>query len=152
MNSKIIKAGILLVSLLLVAVLVIGCTGGPNYGFNKTTGGGWFIDKTTGDKVTLGFTAQPTGVGTAKGEFQIVDHGTKTNLHGTFTTTSTGAGDAGYTTFAGTCRIDGVDSDFTVWFFDGGQGKTGIGDQIGIQVGSFYGNGVLQGGNIQVHK
>jgi hypothetical protein len=128
----------------------VGC--GPNFGFNKTTGGGWFIDDTTGNKITLGFTAQPTGVGTAKGGFQIVDHGTKTDLHGTFTATSTGAGDAGYTTFAGTCTMDGVDSDFMVWFFDGGQGKAGTGDKIGIQVGSFIGYGVLQGGNIQVHK
>jgi len=112
------KAKYALVVLLVAALALIG-TG------CKATGGGWFNDIDDG-KVTFGFNAQSTSGETdapsppsqlpgewetmaAKGQFQMVVHGTKDNptktrMHGTFTGTwvSSQTGDESY--FCGTAR------------------------------------------------
>lgn len=148
MKGKITKAVTVLVSLLLVALIAVGCGPTPT-GFNKTTGGGWLIDESTGSKITFGFTAQPMGDGTAKGQFQLVDHGTNQHVHGVFTTTATQVGEPGLTCFSGIYSMDGVEYPVTAWFFDGGEGKSGTGDKVGITVGA---NTYIGKGNIQVHK
>ena len=84
--------GKLALSILLVAVLALG-----GIGCSKVTGGGKFTNEffpDYGNKITFGFTAQPLdeesdlpGMTKAKGQFQLVDHTTKTRIHGTFTGT-----------------------------------------------------------------
>jgi hypothetical protein len=119
MKGKITKAVTVLVSLLLVALIAVGCGPTPT-GFNKTTGGGWLIDESTGSKI-----------------------------HGVFTTTATQVGEPGLTCFSGIYSMDGVEYPVTAWFFDGGEGKSGTGDKVGITVGA---NTYIGKGNIQVHK
>ena len=149
-----------LVVALLIAVLAIG-----SLGCNKVTGGGQFTDEWTGNKVTFGFNAQPiasedsvfTG---AKGQFQLIDHDAKTNIHGTF--------DTGYNApsfdpedptlpptswFSGTCSIDGEgEYYFEVTATDNGNSSLGVGDYILIMAGPYTYQGYLESGNIQVHK
>jgi len=171
------KAKLALVVLLVSALALIG-TG------CKATGGGWFNDIDDG-KVTFGFNAQSTGgdadvpspppwlseweTMAAKGQLQMVVHGTKDNptktrVHGTFTGTwvSNQTGDESY--FCGTCSRNGGDPEpFFIRCRDLGEPGFSKGDQMIIVIGtmdpkppwpsdvSIY-DGVLQGGNIQVHK
>jgi len=149
---------------LLVLVLALAGTG-----CSKVTGGGWFNDFSAG-KVTFGFNAQPTEpydpsadslqeIG-AKGQFQLVAHGTKTVIHGTFTG-SWMTDDPNFSRFSGTCTINGTDvQPFNVQFYDNGDGKLEKGDGIIVHIGGtspmdpivlMY-SGDLGGGNIQIHK
>jgi hypothetical protein len=147
-------------ALVVVLVAVLALAG---VGCNKVTGGGWFIDTGTGNKITIGFNAQPTGVPTveaslvdpitAKGQFELIDHDSKTRVHGSFegTYASTGEG-ASY--FEGTCSVNGGESEsFWVLASDDIDFGDGPVDSIEISIGDghLYYNGVLQGGNIQVH-
>ena len=153
------KAKLTLV-VLVVAVLALG-----GVGCNKVTGGGRFIDVATGNKITFGFNAQPTGDGPpladAKGQFQLIDHGTKTRIHGTFTATQ-GAVDPSTSYFSGTSSINGEgEYDFWIISTDGGKPGFGEGDSVEIAIGSsnpsdmswiYHYNGVLQQGNLKVHE
>ena len=135
--------------ILLVAVLALG-----GMGCNKVTGGGWFTDVSTGHKITFGFNAQPTGDGSAKGQFQLVDHDSKTRIHGTFTGTLTETSPSG-SNFWGTCSINGTsDHNLFIWCQDDGDDfGQGSGDLIGIFIYGYRDfSGNLTGGNIQVHK
>ena len=139
--------------LTLVAVLALlgaGCTVAK-----KTTGGGWFIDDESGGRITFGFTAQPTDGLEAKGQFQLVDHGTKMRVHGTFLGTFM-VSDPTESGFHGTCSINGEgDYGFLVILEDMGEPGVSAGDSVEIYVGSqpvLHYHGVLGGGNIQVHK
>ncbi len=125
----------------------------------KTTGGGWFIDQ-YGSKVTFGFTAKPVGepvggIQEAKGKFQLVDHGTKTRIHGDFSTTSSDTHST-WSTFGGPCTVNGEDGySFAVIVSDRGEPSFSAGDLIDITISGptdyrYY--GVLKGGNIQIHK
>ena len=168
------KAKLALVVLLVAALALVGAG-------CKATGGGWFNDIDDG-KVTFGFNAQSTSGDTdgpppppggwetmaAKGQFQMVVHGTKDNptktrMHGTFTGTwvSSQTGDESF--FWGTGSRNGGDSEpFFMRCRDFGEPGFGEGDQIMIVIGtmditppwppdvSFY-DGVLERGNIQVH-
>jgi len=127
----------------------------------KTTGGGWFIDQ-EGNKITFGFTAQPVGepgdiTQEAKGKFQLVDHGTKTRIHGTFTTTFTVSDTPSTESFFwGPCTVNGVDGySFYVMVSDYGEPALSAGDEIEIKVmgeEEHFHYGFLRGGNIQIHK
>lgn len=155
-----------LVVALLVVVLALAGTG------CKVTGGGWFNDFDAG-KVTFGFNAQSTEpydpeadpfqeIG-AKGQFQLVAHGTDTVIHGTFTGTWNmfDPEEAEYPRFFGTCTINGTDvQPFNVQFYDNGAKGPNKGDGIIVHVGAtdpfdsivlMY-SGNLTGGNIQIHK
>ncbi len=143
----------LALSILLVAALALFGTG-----CNKATGGGKFTDEWTGNKVTFGFNGQPTSGGetpfvNAKGQFQLVDHGTKTNIHGTFTGTYD-SNDETASWFSGTCSINGEGENyFDVTVTDLSKPGIGAGDYIVVLitgVGTYQ--GYLEGGNIQVHK
>jgi len=172
------KAKLALVVLLVAALALIG-TG------CKATGGGRFNDVQHG-KVTFAFNAQSTSGETdapspppmlpgewetmaAKGQFQMVVHGTKdsptkTRMHGTFTGTwvNSQTGDQSY--FCGTGSINGgAPEPFYIRCQDLGEPGFGEGDQIIIVIGtmdpkppwppgfSLY-SGTLEAGNIKVHK
>ncbi len=145
-----VKAKWALVVLLVAALAAVGV------GCNKVTGGGWFIDEDTDHKITLGFTAQPTGDESAKGQFQLVDHFYKPPLriHGTFIATSDEI-DPNESAFAGTCSINGQgEYDFGVIWEDYGEPGVSAGDYLEIGVDSspeIHYSGYLSGGNIQVH-
>ncbi len=128
----------------------------------KTTGGGWFINENgeNGSKVTFGFTAHPVGepvgdIQEAKGKFQLVDHGTKTRIHGTFSTTASDT-DSTWSTFGGPCTVNGEDGySFAVIVSDRGEPSFSAGDLIDISIWGptdYRYFGVLRGGNIQIHK
>lgn len=156
---------------ILVAVLALG-----GMGCNKVTGGGSFNDSQAG-KITFGFNAQPLGDQSdwyitpfppeppeefvdAKGQFQMVIHGSKTKIHGTFEGTYAYMQPDSDAQFYGTCLIDGVPTDFTVRVVDDDKAGLGTGDLISIFIGTkdpsifdtpTY-SGILQGGNIKVHE
>ena len=94
-----------LVLLLSVALTVVGL------GCGRTTGGGWFVNEEDGALVTFGFTVQLIDEeGSARGQFQLVDHGSSppTRIHGEFTATYSD-GIAGFSGYEGTCSINGED-------------------------------------------
>jgi len=154
--------GKLALSILLVAVLALVGTG-----CDKVTGGGQFTDEWTGHKITFGFNAKPLDPLNedagypfikAKGQFQMVDHGTKTRIHGTFDGTYIEPSEEA-SWFSGRCSVNGEgDVYFEITATDLGKPGLGAGDHIFIMVGEFgdpdlltY-EGVLNGGNIQGHK
>ena len=136
---------------LLVAVLAVVAGGGEAAaGGNKTTGGatggGWFIDWWSEQKITFGFNARPTGDESAEGEFQLVDHDSKTRIHGTFHSKIGRK-------FHGTCSING-EGDYTFFVICRDGGEPGIGkDFINIRITGYrFYYGYLQGGNIKLHE
>ena len=158
----------LALSILLVAALALfgmGC---------KATGGGRFINEiypNYGSKITFGFNAHQTGPSNpdpsfppaeieAKGQFHLVDHGSKTKIHGTFTGTwEPIEGVEGDPSFFGTCTTNGGNPEpFNVTFHDSGEPGPSKGDGIIVRIGttSLLGlptyAGTLSAGNIQVHK
>jgi hypothetical protein len=147
------------VKLVLICILVVALTvfllGCP-----KTTGGGGFIDENTGDKITFGFNAQPVGAPlpdgsqNAKGQFELIDHTTKINIHGDFTITDATTND-GASIFAGNCSVNGVEG-YTIGIAVTDNGKPGVdpGDYISVEVSGpsdYSYSGYLQQGNIKVH-
>ena len=108
---RILSFGLVLLILISVLLLGIGC--------NKITGGGWFIDENTGNKITFGLNAQPldeplivemngeTFEGLyAKGQLQLIDHVTKERIHCTFVGTANGS-DPTVSDFGGPATING---------------------------------------------
>ena len=81
----------------------------------KQTGGGWFIEWYTGNKVTFSFTAQtlepftetPSYI-SAKGEFQLIDHIEKTRIHGTIDYWYCLPDTPWWGDWRGECSIDGI--------------------------------------------
>jgi len=168
----------LVLSILLVAALALVGTG-----CNKVTGGGWFNDVRYG-KVTFGFNAQPTEAGMdlppgpipwplstyptidAKGQFQLVAHGTedypKMKIHGTFTGTYAYIQPENSAYFSGTCLVNGTETkDFYIVYFgddfpepQGTPIKIGIGTTDPMANGSdiITLSGTLGGGTLKVHK
>ena len=153
----------------LAIILMVGLLAGT-MGCKKTTGGGWFIDEFTGNKVTFGFNAQPVGepwidpygnwYRDAKGQFQLIDHGAKIRIHGTFTTTwaEDGTNETDFVSYD--ASVNGVGGyGVCVLLRDYGEPGPSAGDAIAIPwVRDSFGNvvydaqGYLGGGNIQVHK
>lgn len=98
----------------------------------------------------------------AKGQFQLVAHESKTRIHGEF------EGAFAYTEpdtdfyFYGTCSVNGTDIyNFWVAGVDDDKNGLGAGDEIAIGIGgnpwppsgnTYLFGGILQGGNITVHK
>ena len=143
------KAKSVLVAFLVAALALIGT------GCSKTTGGGWFIDEgmSSGNKITFGFNAQPTGGELAKGQFQLIDHGSKVRIHGSFEGTYEET-DPIESFFWGTCTIDG-EGPYSLQLRVEDLGKPGFGqgDMIDVFIfgyGTLYGE--LGGGNIKGHK
>ncbi|MFC1932532.1 post-COAP-1 domain-containing protein [Chloroflexota bacterium] len=145
-----------LVILLAAALTLVAGGGAVAAGVQgkTTTGGGWFDDSLSGNKITFGFNARDTGDGAVEGEFQLVDHGPTTNIHGTFTRLSTSGS---LSLLWGTCSIDG-EGDYTLSIICVDNGEPGIGiDTIKIVIFDIYFPikiyiGTLGGGNLQVHK
>ena len=134
-----------LVLLLLVALAVVG----P--GCVAATGGGWFVNEADGALVTFGFNAQPIddGPNTARGQFQLVDHGTRppTRIHGEFTATYSNA----IVGYQGMCSIDGEDGhSFLVSIVEEGDGPKLV-LYLDGEVDPAY-KGVLGGGTIRGHE
>ena len=82
--KKLIKPIVCLAILLVAIALLTGCLGNVD----KATGGGWFIDKNTGNKCTFGFNANlkdnTEAVNNDKiyiGQFQFKDHETGQKIH-----------------------------------------------------------------------
>jgi len=133
------------------------------------TGGGWFIDWDSENKITFGINAQsldePSDLDPqlcqAKGQIQLIDHGTRERIHGTFIISGLGVGSKSYVSNSGgPATINGEDGYIVVVeVHDMGEPGIQAGDFIGVQVfdednpGSpvrEY-HGWLGGGNIQVH-
>jgi hypothetical protein len=143
---------VLLLSFGLIGVLA-GCIDYPS---QKTTGGGWFTDNITGNKVNFGFNAQPIDETEAKGKFQLVDSANKVRIHGTLDTTLEVTSPDVSAHFQGTCSINGEGSyNLTAYFIDIGEPGITAGDAIGIEIGTepptlYF--GWIGGGNIQIHR
>jgi hypothetical protein len=174
------KLALVVASIAVLAVVGVGC--------GKVTGGGWFYDEQLGDKVTVTANAQQTsdvtewlpdmvglvGKADAKGEFQLVDHVTKTNIHGTFTGTYAGSLADNFATeepvfgavYWGICSVNGgADEPFWVEFFcdTDFNPEDGVGpiDYVRISIGpaeypdigeNVMYSGEIKGGNMMVHK
>ena len=147
----------LALAVFLVAVLAltgVGCT-------SKVTGGGWFINTAPGDslehRITFGFNAQLVDVedGTVKGQFQLIDHDAKTNIHGTFESMTLAGEWAGVCMVKGEGMVDGEYLPFTLHVIDIGEPAPGPGDIVHIEIGEpvlYVYSGNLGGGNIQAHE
>ena len=144
------KLALVLILVTVVALSAVGCV-------YKTTGGGFIIDDDTDAKITFGFVANPTDCGGAKGQFQLVDHGTKppTRVHGTFEWVDLfPSSEQG---FWGECYIGKDDGPHTFMAYadDKGEPGLGAGDWVMIVIfnpgGPTVYAGELEGGNIQVH-
>jgi len=153
-----LKIGLGLLLIVALLVTMTACTG-PSV---KTTGGGWFTDCKTLDKITFGFTAIPTGDDKcAKGQFELIDHvgkGGNVNIHGEFNKLGIVNPNFNTTKFFGTCSINGQrEYDFEVQFTDNGNPGVDPGDMIKVYIsgwGSKYKAdyyGELGGGNIVIH-
>lgn len=176
------KAKLALVGVLVAVLALAGA------GCGKVTGGGWFYDEQTENRVTIGATAQPgefiewyipeeLGIAEAKGQFQLVDHGTntgtRTTIHGTFTRTYVGSmvdafddsDEEGYiAVYWGICSVNGEEdvpfwAEFYCEYVDPDTLEGPI-DYVYISIGTDeYGIpgdivycGEIQGGNMMVHK
>lgn len=154
--------GLLLVIILSVALVTIaGC---ETYNSGKVTGGGSFINGSAdqaaqvvvpspGDKITFGFNAQPVNGGPAKGEFQLIDHTTNTNIHGTFDVAIDVVNPV-FSDFSGSATINGeAGHSIEVTFYDSGMKGSNKGDGVLVSIdGAPTYDGILQGGNITIHK
>jgi|WetSurMetagenome_2_1015567.scaffolds.fasta_scaffold568668_1 hypothetical protein len=168
MKSKYFLVFILTTLLTLIALAGTSCF---DAGYNKTTGGGWFYN--TGlpgypgynpdstQKITFGFNAQPVGdptLGNTKGDFQLVDHDNKINIHGTFTSTNRNTATTnGLTQFLGTAQINGQKFNLNCVFYDASfNGTYGALDGVVVyadnDVAVYAYGGVLGGGNIKLRK
>ena len=138
-----------LVIALLIAVLALGGMG--CVGEAKTTGGGQFTNTALGQpasKITFGFNAEASiEDGTTKGQFQLIDHDTKTRIHGSF------EGESSIEGFTGTCTINGEGSyPFVLSVVDAGEPGSAAGDLVNVWInGTLMYSGYLEGGNIQYH-
>jgi hypothetical protein len=166
-----VRLGLVILLVVSLAVFTLGCP--------KTTGGGWFYDEDTGDKITFGFNAKPVGAPyncgrygdemncqDAKGKFQLVDHNDPlvedddTVVHGSFFVTVEGESVWGYVTFGGTCRVNGTgEYDFDVVLYDEDLGGLGQGDWVELTIYNvggenlyYSGNVAAGGGNIKIHS
>ena len=138
--------------ILLVAVLALVGTG--CYSSAKATGGGWFTDDYSGNRITFGFNAYGTvDDNTVTGQVQLIDHGTKppTKIHGTF------YGRSGTNWFEGTCFVNGEGPHpFRLGGKDIGEQGPDKGDWVYVWVGEkapweYKYSGYLEGGNIKGH-
>ncbi len=148
------KAKYVLVFVLIAAVL-LGAPGSvANANANKITGGGWFIDDSSDNKITFGFDGKQTPEHPrnyiAKGQFQLVDHGTGDRIHGIIEEISTSG-----LKFKGSCSKNGQgDYILRVMLLDLGKPGVQPGDKIFVTIWESpirsY-TGELKGGNIKVH-
>ena len=137
----------------LVAVLALVLVAGPALGkAGNITGGGWFINQVppSGNKITFGFNALPTSDG-AKGQFLLIDHGSKTRMRGTINRIVL-VGPI-LSMFSGEGSKDGEAVSYTVNILDGGEPGLGEGDKITIfidgMIPTYHGD--LGGGNLKRH-
>jgi len=78
-----------------IGVVLLLLFAGTAMASDMMTGGGWFIDLYSENRITVGFNGQPLdeysseypGMLQAKGQFQLIDHGTKDRIHCEFTLT-----------------------------------------------------------------
>ena len=119
----------------LLALLVTGT------GFSKMTGGGWFTDWYSGNKITVSLNGQPldeyvTEPGEeieAKGQFQLIDHGTKDRIHIEFSMTKE-TDKPWVSFFAGLATLNGEEGYFAGVEFhnDVDYGDLGAGDLVTV--------------------
>ncbi len=164
--KNILKFGLVLLLLLSVLVIGVGC--------DKMSGGGWFLDMDSGNKITVGFNAQaldeyysePDEVLQAKGQFQLIDHGTKDRIHCEFVATGEGDmdGKPWVSFFGGPATLNGEGGYVAgVEFHDNvDYGQSGKGDLVTVvlldaenpdfnnPVRSY--GGFLSGGNARQHE
>jgi hypothetical protein len=113
----------------------------------QVTGGGWIVF--AGDRVNFGFNAQSDGPGTARGNCNLIDHGT--GAHIKCQTVDSLVVTPTHATFFGQATIDGVGTNYRIDVDD--LGEPGTSDTFKIQTDSGYlAAGTLQGGNIQIHE
>lgn len=114
----------------------------------KVTGGGNILQSDRGSGVTFGFNAQNTEKG-MQGSGAVIDHniGKKVKILDVtfFAVTGTKA------VFMGRAEINGVEENYRIEVDDVGEPGTDI-DTFKISTDSYRADGVLTGGNIQVHK
>jgi hypothetical protein len=123
----------------------------------RVTGGGSCVDDCTGNVITFGFNAQPVGSeGAAKGQFQLVDHTTKTRIHADIDRAAGCVVGSEIYSFTGKARVNNMNGYYFVAdFYDGGEPSSINGDLLSISVSknsgvlSYY--CIIGGGNIQTH-
>jgi hypothetical protein len=161
------KVRLFAISLVVVALLALAAVPALANGVpTKATGGGWFVSDPSGgtpyphygsigdQDISFGFKAKIDGVpGTASGQFELINHTTKTNFHGVFEgTLSPIVGEDVY--LYGHLSINGTGwYYFEVMFWDGGEGNNAAGpDRVDFWMSSPFNYYVsdLDGGNIQV--
>jgi hypothetical protein len=120
----------------------------------KVTGGGWFIvvgaptvTQLEGSRVTFGFTAQ-LDEGGCHARGAVRDHETKMLIK--ILDCATLVVEGTHATFTGTAEIDGVETMYVIDVDD--ITEPGTLDTFTIEAGAYFASGVLEGGNIQIHK
>lgn len=145
----------------LIAVLALVLVAGPALGkAGSITGGGWFNDLITRNKITFGLNARPTSDGAvvdAVGQFLLIDHGSKTRMRGTIDSMclTEPTGDPPQPSrFWGEVSKDGDEEvPYRVDIEDYGEPGLGEGDTITILIDgipTYYGE--LGGGNLKIHN
>jgi hypothetical protein len=113
----------------------------------QVTGGGWII-AASGSRVSFGFNAQ-SDAQAAKGNCNLIDHGTKTHIKCLSVETLVVIGT--HATFFGQASVDGTTTNYRIDVDD--LGEPGSQDTFKIQTDNGYtAGGTLAGGNIQIHK
>ena len=126
-------------------VLVLFTAAITGIGWTKMTGGGWFIDSTTGSKISIGFNGIPQEgdfvVGeytmrNAKGQFQLIDHETGDKIHCNFLGTQELDGKPYVSHFVGSAKLNGEDGYYASLQLhnDVDYGTMGAGDFIAVSV------------------
>ena len=149
-------------ALVVILVAVLALSGVGCEVPDKVTGGGKFtntaIGDNYGDNITFGFNAQakgdiedPTAPPEVKGQFQLVNHTTKTKIHGSFD----GIFTAGI--FSGTCTVNGEGPYPLYMAATDAEKPNPTGATIFISVGDFFDplysyEGELEAGTIKWHK
>lgn len=117
----------------------------------QVTGGGYILDPLDNEKVSFGFNAQSTSNG-LKGNCTIVDAAPARNVKIKCLTVTSLVQTATHATFFGQAEVSGVVTDYRIDVDDNAEPGRGI-DTFKIVTGSGYSAaGILDGGNIQVHR
>ncbi len=117
----------------------------------QVTGGGYILDPADGEKVSFGFNAKGDSKG-IKGNCTVVDAGPARNVKIKCLTVTSLVQTGTHATFFGQAEINGVITDYRIDVDDIGEPGKGR-DTFTIVTGSGYSAaGVLDGGNIQVHR
>jgi hypothetical protein len=122
--------------------MMVASTGG------HVTGGGWFLDLTSGDQISFGFEVKGTTT-VLHGTCTVIDHMTKARVHCLTADTLVVVGTDAI--FGGMATVNGLPTRYRIEVHDMGEPSTL--DDFSITTDSgFKAAGPLLGGNIQIHN